>query len=112
MKVADITVDANIVNNICTMTLLISYPFMMGPVDKQLLAEGAISSVFSSTANMLAMLAISMGPGGPVNALASTKIVLQSWISAVFFGQTMSMLQIVCVCVCLLAATFIAVGDD
>ena len=57
------------------------------------------------------MLAVSKGPGGPIQALLTTSIIYHCSINAIWFGQGLSSFEAGGIIFGVLATTAIALGD-
>ena len=72
---------------------------------------GQITGVFFTLGTVTTMNAFLTGPGGPINALICTQIVYQTVILAVFFGQEVSVYELIGVAFGISASIMITLCD-
>ena len=75
------------------------------------LIQGQISGLLFVAGTITQIVALTTGPGGPIQALINTCIIYQVVADAVFFGQELSLFQYLGIIFAILAGLLITIGD-
>ena len=76
------------------------------------LVTGSATGVLFTLGAVLHMFAYDSGPGGPISALSSSQIIYQTLLTALFFGQSLSLFQFIGISLGISATLVIAIGED
>ena len=84
----------------------------MVDLDFKTFVEGQITGVFFMIGGVVSPICYDTGPGGPINALVNTQIIHQTMLTALFFGQSLTLNQIIGIALGIAASLMITLCDD
>ena len=84
----------------------------MVDLDFNTFIEGQITGVFFTIGGIVSPICYDTGPGGPINALVNTQIIHQTMLTALFFGQSLTLNQVIGIALGIAASLMTTLCDD